>query len=65
MSCARQASYVLGASCIRTRGNSRPLLVGVIKVPSDYAQIAHMTQTAFDMTSPLRSRWDQEDAEFV
>jgi len=24
-----------------------------------------MTQTAFDMTSPLRSRWDQEGAEFV
>ena len=24
-----------------------------------------MTQTAFDVTSPLRSRWDQEGAEFV
>ena len=24
-----------------------------------------MTQTAFDMTSPFRSRWDQEGAEFV
>ena len=24
-----------------------------------------MTQTAFAMTSPLRSRWDQEGAEFV
>ena len=24
-----------------------------------------MTQTAFDMTSPLRSRWDQEGTEFV
>ena len=34
-------------------------------MPSRYAKIAHMTQTAFDMTSPLRSRWDQEGAEFV
>ena len=28
-------------------------------------KIDGVTQTAFDMTSPLRSRWDQEGAEFV
>ena len=28
-------------------------------------KIDGMTQTAFDMTRPLRSRWDQEGAEFV
>jgi len=28
-------------------------------------KIEGMTQTAFDMTRPLRSRWDQEGAEFV
>ena len=66
MSCATVGVARLGASTTRTRGSAGPA-VGRGSSRRHYGppKIDGMTQTAFDMTSPLRSRWDQEGAEFV
>jgi len=41
------------------------MLLRVIDVPSATPESFAMTQTAFDVTRPLQSRWDQAGAEFV
>jgi len=60
MSRAMVGAHARGASSRRIRGSSVCDWPGVINCP----QFAPMTQTAFDLTSALLSRWDPDGAEF-